>query len=158
MRLIPVVFSGISKPRVGEMMDQILNGFLFGIGLLPVLLLYKWASEKICDIAMGDAIDWEFDRKLILIHNVRVEVNKENVEVLGEVENLSDEDCGYIQLDCDLLDSNGDFLAHTIGVVSNLESKTRKGFSAYFEIDHKKIDSAELKHRVTVAQTMNLND
>lgn len=136
-------------------MKQILDGFLFGLGLLPVLLIYRWITDHFLDSIVGEEIaeSWKVDHKLIKIHNVKIKVKKESVEILGEIENTSTKDCDYIQLDCDLLDSKGELLAHSTGFVSNLECNAKKGFSTYFEFDFKDIDLNSLEHRVSIAQT-----
>jgi hypothetical protein len=102
-------------------MDQIINGFLFGLGLLPILLIYRWSADKLMTLGIGDALeDFAFDRRKIIIQSTQVKVDEESVTVVGELENTSDQSCEYVNVDCDLL-VDGKLFDHQIAIVSNAE-------------------------------------
>ena len=137
-----------------EEMKQISNGFLFGLGLLPILLIYNWLTFSYIGDVDLDAMEYvdevNFDRSKLEIKNVKFIKHDESIELMGEIENLSESTCEFIAIIIDILNSENEMISTETSIISNLEGKTKRGFSTFN--DKTKLDIKNLKHRISISQ------
>lgn len=140
-------------------MRHLRNGFLFGLGLLPIVIFSVWLFHNwpFWSPDRGAVADFMFDKSQIQIGDAKLARTEAGVRVLGDITNRSDRACGFLQLDCDLR-LNGKVIAHETAIVSNLAGRSSRGFTVVFSDVPDTIDVAKLQVQISVAQALNLED
>lgn len=140
-------------------MKQIRNGLFFGLGLVPIVIFSIWLfhTRPLWGPKMGEVDDSMFDKSQIQVGDVKLSRTDGSIRALGEVTNRSDGICGFLQLDCDLL-QDGKVIAHEMAIVSNITGRSSRGFTVLFGNVPDTIDISKLRTQTSVAQALTLDD
>jgi len=140
-------------------MKHLRNGFLFGLGLLPVVIFSVWLFHNWPPWSpdLGAVEDFMFDKTQIQIGDAKLSRTEAGVRVLGDVTNRSDRACGFLQLECDLR-LDGKVIAHEMAIVSNVAGRSSRGFTVVFSDVPDTIELSKLHVQTSVAQALNLDE
>lgn len=140
-------------------MKHLRNGFLFGLGLLPLVIFSVWLFHNwpLFSPDIGAVEEFMFDKSQIQVGDTTLSRTEAGVRVLSEVTNRSDRACGFLQLECDLR-LDGKVIAHEMAIVSNLAGRSSRGFTVTFSDVPDAIDVSKLRVQTSVAQALNLDD
>ncbi len=139
-------------------MKQLLKGFLFSLGLVPVFVFSIWLFHNwpLWNTGLEAAEEFSFDRSQIQLGEMKLTRSGDGIRGLGEVTNRSDKPCSFLQLECDLL-LDGKIIAHELAVVSSLSEHSTRGYTVYFSGIQDGMDASKLKVQVALAQAFNLD-
>lgn len=139
--------------------NYVLKGFLFSLGLLPLVLLSIWLFHNWPLLATGlDAMDeFAFDKSQLVVAELKLSRSDGGMVIgLGSVTNHSNKECSFIQLESDLLLDNK-VIAHETAVVSALSAHATRGYNIHFTGVPEELDLTRLKVQIAVAQAFNLD-
>lgn len=140
-------------------MNHLRNGFLFGLGLLPVVIFSVWLFHNwpLWSPDPGAVHDLMFDKTQLQVSDAKLSRTEAGVRVLGDVTNRSNQACGFLQLDCDLR-FEGKVIAHETAILSNVTGGTSRAFTVDFSDVPDTIDLSKLQIQTSIAQALNLDD
>jgi len=127
-------------------------GFLFGVGCLPATVFAIWLFHN-WPLWTADLPDeFMFDTARIELSPVQLTRSPDGMLTgLGEARNTSERDCGFLQLDCDLM-QGGRLLSHEMAVISGLKAGTSRGFTLFFSSVPSNAPLDELTVKLSIAQ------
>ncbi|MFN7141518.1 MAG: FxLYD domain-containing protein [Limisphaerales bacterium] len=139
-------------------MKYVAKGFLFSVGMLPVLVFTTWLFHNwpLWSPGSDGAEEFLFDKSQLRVGEIKLSRDESGLRGLGEISNNSDKKCGFVQLDIDLI-QDGKIIAHSLAVVSELAANSTRGFSVHFPEVPQDIDPANLKVQAAIAQAFTVD-
>lgn len=135
----------------------ILKGFLFSVGLIPLVVASTWFFHSFPLLGIGSMSEFSFDKSKLELGELTLTKNTDGITALGEITNQSDKDCNYVQIDCELR-LDGKLLGHATAMVSALSAKATRGYTAYFSGIPPDVDVSRLQTKVIVAHAYNIDE
>ncbi len=135
----------------------ILKGFLFSIGLIPLVIASTWFFHSFPLLGLDSITEFSVDKSKLELGEMKLTKNNDGATGMGEITNHSGTDCNFVQLDCELR-LDGKLIGHTTAMVSALAAKSTRAYTAYFSDLPRDVDVSRLQARVIVTQAYNIDE
>lgn len=154
--------NGVSRGRIvrsgtrrGDRLHWMAKGFWISLGFLPVALICVFLVHLAPDLGngllAGSKQDWNSEQ--IEVREIQLRRFSDQLTGLGELENLTDQEYGFLNLHCDLL-LDGELVDHESVVLSSIQPGSRRGFEVLFQDAPVGVNLDRLKVRVSVNTTL----
>lgn len=127
------------------------KGFWIIVGFLPIgffcIALFHLAPDLGKWLMTDSGRDW--NPRQIEVREIQLRRFSDQLTGLGELENRTDQEYGFLNLDCDLL-LDGKLVDHESVVLSSVQPGTRRGFEVIFQDAPAEANLDRLEVRVSV--------